>query len=355
MKIGIPREVKPLEGRVALVPEACGDLVRAGHTVHVEAGAGLAAGYADEAYVAHGVRLCPDAASLYAEAELVVKVKEPWGPDLDHLRRDHLLFCFLHLAAEPELARRLMDIGLTAIGFETVIRDGDLPLLAPMSIIAGRIAVQQAAVLLMRPAGGRGVLLGGLGGAGRGRVVVLGAGHAGGAAALLAADMGARVTVLDIDRARLQRFHELRPGITALHAYHERIREQCAGADLLVGAVLRPGHRAPHLVTEDMVRAMPEGSVVVDISIDQGGCVETARPVTWEAPVYRVHGVQHLSVTNLPGAVPRTASQALSSALLPEARRIADGNWEADEALRGAINVAGGEVVHPAVRADLGL
>ena len=355
MKIGIPKEVKPLEGRVALVPEACGDLVRAGHAVFVERGAGLASGHADEAYVAHGVTLCPDAASLYGEAELVVKVKEPWGPDFEHLRRDHLLFCFLHLAAEPELARRLMDIGLTAIGFETLQRAGDLPLLAPMSIIAGRIAVQQGAVHLMRPEGGPGRLLGGLGGADRGHVLVLGGGHAGGAAALLAAQMGARVTLLDIDRHKLQRFHDLHPGITALHAYHERIREQSARADLLIGAVLRPGHRAPHLVTEDMVRAMPEGSVIVDISIDQGGCVETARPVTWEEPVYRVHGVQHLSVTNLPGAVPRSASQALSSALLPEVLRIASGRWMDDDALRDAINTRDGELVHPAVKADLGL
>ncbi len=353
MRIGIPRERKPMEGRVALVPEACGDLVRDGHEVLVESGAGEASGYADAAYEAAGARLVPDAAALYDAAELVVKVKEPVEEDLRHLRRGHLLFCFLHLAAMPELAGRLRAIGLTALGFETVAVDGRLPLLAPMSQVAGRIAVQVGATLLHLPQGGRGLLLGGLPGTERGHVVVLGAGTVGSAATAMAAATGALVTVFDRKPERLEAMRALGPNVTALYPYRDAVAAAVREADLLVGAVLVPARRTPHLVSEAMVRAMRPGSVIADVSVDQGGCVETTRPTTWERPTYVEHAVVHFAVTNMPGAVPRSATQALSAALLPWVRRLARPDWREDPALAGAVNVAGGEIVHPALREEL--
>ncbi len=238
MQIGIPKEIKPLEGRVALVPEAAAELVAQGHRVLLQAGAGEASGYPDEAYRRHGVAIVADAEALYAGARLIVKVKEPVGPELGLLRDDHLLFSFLHLAAEPELIRRLCEIGLTAIGFETVEVNGSLPILAPMSNIAGRIAVQWGARLLGRPAGGKGILLGGVATTGRGRVVVIGAGHAGGNAVRIAADLGAQVTVFDRKPEKLETMMAVAPNITARYPYASAVADAVASADLLVGAVL---------------------------------------------------------------------------------------------------------------------
>lgn len=351
MRIGIPREIKTQEGRVALVPGACGDLVAAGHEVFLEAGAGASSGFPDAAYEQVGVTILPDAAALYGKAEMVVKVKEPIAGDLAHLRRDHLLFCYLHLAAEPELTRSLLDIGLTGVAFETVQEaDGSLPLLAPMSNIAGRIAVQVGTHLLHQPQGGRGVLLGGLPSADRGHVVVLGAGSAGGNAARLAAASGARITVFDQRQDRLAEMQDIGPNVTALYAYKDTVAEYVADADLVIGAVLVAGARAPTVVTREMIAAMHEGAVVVDISIDQGGCIETTRPTTYAEPTYVVDGVTHFSVTNMPGAVPRTATQALSAAILPYVQRLARDGWEELESLRKGINVRAGELVHPALK-----
>ena len=252
MQIGVPREIKPLEGRVGLVPAACGELVSAGHEVIVEQQAGTLSGYPDTAYEAAGVRIVPDAATLYAAAELVVKVKEPVAGDLEYLRPGHLLFSYLHLAANAILTRQLQDIGLTAVAFETVEENHRLPLLAPMSDIAGRIAVQVGATLLHQPQGGKGILLGGLPGAERGHVVVLGAGEAGGNATTVAAALGARVTVFDRQRHRLAAMRSLGPNVTALYPYGDAVREHVAAADLLIGAVLLPGARAPRLVSRDM-------------------------------------------------------------------------------------------------------
>lgn len=351
MRIGIPREIKTQEGRVALVPGACGDLVAAGHEVFLEAGAGASSGFPDAAYEQVGVTILPDAAALYGKAEMVVKVKEPIAGDLAHLRRDHLLFCYLHLAAEPELTRSLLDIGLTGVAFETVQEaDGSLPLLAPMSNIAGRIAVQVGTHLLHQPQGGRGVLLGGLPSADRGHVVVLGAGSAGGNAARLAAASGARITVFDQRQDRLAEMQDIGPNVTTLYAYKDTVAEYVADADLVIGAVLVAGARAPTVVTREMIAAMHEGAVVVDISIDQGGCIETTRPTTYAEPTYVVDGVTHFSVTNMPGAVPRTATQALSAAILPYVQRLARDGWEELESLRKGINVRAGELVHPALK-----
>jgi alanine dehydrogenase len=349
MRIGVPREIKPLEGRVGLVPEACGDLVQAGHELFLEAGAGVASGFTDESYHAVGVKTVPDAAALYGEAELVVKVKEPVEPELGLLRPDHLLFSFLHLAAEPTLTRRLLDIGLTAVAFETVQESGQLPVLAPMSNIAGRLAVQVGNTFLHRPRGGKGKLLGGLAGTERGRVVILGAGNAGGNAARMAAAMGAEVTVFDKDMQRLDAMRQLGHNVTALYAYREQMDQAISRADLLIGAILTPGAAAEHLVNADLVASMEEGSVIVDIAVDQGGCVETTRPTTWEEPTFSHSGVTHFGVTNMPGAVPRTASQALSAVLIPYVRQLASDGWETNPALKAGINVQAGRIVHPAL------
>lgn len=352
MRIGVPRETKTLEGRVALVPAAAGDLVKRGHEVWVEKGAGLLSGFRDEDYARLGVKIAPDAAALYEKGELIVKVKEPIGGDLEHLHGDHLLFCYLHLAAEPALARRLLGIGLTAVAFETVELDnGELPLLAPMSVIAGRIAVQVGTHYLHQPLGGKGKLLGGLPSTERGRVVVFGAGKAGGAAAGLAAASGANVTVFEMRQDRMQEMMRLGRNVTALYPYHDVVAREVASADLVVGAVLVTGARAPHVMTREMLRDMADGSVVVDIAIDQGGCFETSRPTTWAEPTYVEEGVTHFCVTNMPGAVPQTSSQAICAAILPWVDRLAsDRDWRRHAPLARGINVEQGRLVHPALQ-----
>ena len=252
MRIGVPKETKTLEGRVALVPAAAGDLVKRGHEVWLEQGAGLKSGFQDEQYTQLGVRIAPDAAALYEKGEMIVKVKEPIAGDLQHLRRDHLLFCYLHLAAEPDLTKRLLDIGLTSIAFETVeLPNGDLPLLAPMSIIAGRIATQVGTTLLHMPQGGKGKLLGGLPSTERGKVVVFGAGKAGGASAALAAAGGANVTVFEMRQDRMDEMMRLGPNVTALYPYHDVVAREVASADLVIGAVLVTGEGAARADARD--------------------------------------------------------------------------------------------------------
>jgi alanine dehydrogenase len=350
MRIGIPKEIKPLEGRVGLVPEACAEFVKAGHRVLLETGAGVASGYSDEQYRGYGVELLPDAAALYEQAELVVKVKEPYGPEPEMLRPDQVLFCYLHLAADESLTRRLLAAGVTGVAFETLADRGGLPLLAPMSDIAGRLAVQIGANLLQRPAGGKGLLLGGLPAAERGRVVVLGAGQAGGNAARVAAALGAEVTVFERNRERMLAMRDLGANVTALYPYHESLAEAVAEADRLIGAVLIPGAKAPHLVSREQVAGMAEGSVIVDIAVDQGGCIETTRPTDYTAPTYRETGVVHFAVTNMPGAVPRSASQVLSAALIPYVHQLTSANWRDQPRLVAAVNLARGELVYPALR-----
>lgn len=350
MRIGVPSETKTLEGRVALIPGACGDLVQAGHEVFLQAGAGTKSGFGDADFERVGAQILPDAAAVYEKAQLVVKVKEPIAGDLELLRADHLLFCYLHLAAEPALTERLLEIGLTGVAFETVEEiDGSLPLLAPMSNIAGRIGIQVGTHLLHMPEGGRGILLGGLPAADRGHVVVLGAGAAGGNAARLAAAAGARVTAFDRRQDRLAEMMAIGPNVTALYPYAETVGEMVACADLVIGAVLVTGARAPHVVTRAMIAGMANGSVVVDISVDQGGCFETTRPTTYADPTYKVDGVTHFSVTNMPGAVPRTSSQALCAAILPYVQRMARSGWMDHPALLKGINVRAGKIVHPAL------
>ncbi|EIL97571.1 alanine dehydrogenase [Rhodanobacter thiooxydans] len=354
MRIGIPSETKTMEGRVALIPAAAADLVHRGHEVFIQSGAGMESGFTDAAYAREGITVVADAAALYAAGQLIVKVKEPIAGDLALLQKHHLLFCYLHLAAEPELTRHLLDIGLTAVAFESVTENGMLPLLLPMSVIAGRIAIQLGTTLLLRPQGGKGKLLGGMASTARGKVVVLGAGTAGGHAVALAAAAGANVVVFDKRQDRLAETMALAPNITALYAYESSVAEEVRDADIVVGAVLVPSARAPHVVTEAMVKAMEPGSVLVDIAIDQGGCFETSKPTTWESPTYDVHGVTHFCVTNMPGAVPQTSSLAISAAILPYVQRLAAGSgWRQFAPLSSGINVDGGKLVHPALQGML--
>jgi len=350
MKIGIPKEIKPLEARVGLVPEACLELTRAGHRVLLQQGAGLLSGFHDTLYQSMGVEIVNDAETIYGESDLVIKVKEPYGKEPDLLREGQMLFCFLHLAADEGLTRRLLQSGVTGIAFETLAEGGGLPILAPMSDIAGRLAVQYGATLLHRHQGGRGLLLGGLAGADRGHVVILGGGQAGGHAAALAAAMGARVTVFDRLRERMSAVRQLGDNVTTLYPYEASISEAVATADVLIGAVLIPGTRAPRVVSRDQIAQMPAGSVVLDISVDQGGCIETTRPTTYEDPTYQVGEVIHFAVTNMPGAVPRSASQALSAALIPYLKRLTVADWRDDLPLRAAVNLSAGELVYPALR-----
>ena len=350
MKIGIPKEIKTLEGRVAMIPEAAGQLVQAGHEVYLQAGAGLLSGYIDADYVQCGVQIVPTAADVYASAEMLVKVKEPQAEELELLRADHLLFSYLHLAAAPQLLQALLKKGLTAVAFETLQSHGGLPLLAPMSDIAGRLAVQIGANLLQQPHGGRGILLGGLPGTPRGHVVILGAGVAGGNAALMASAMGARVTVFDRNRDKLARMRALGGNVTGLHAFPEAIKKAVLEADLLVGAILVPGRKATHLVSAEWVRQMKPGSVIIDIAVDQGGCIETTRPTSYAEPTFVWEQVVHFGVTNMPGAVPRTASQALSAALVPYILRLTEADWEQQQELQTGINVSAGQIVHPALQ-----
>jgi alanine dehydrogenase len=348
MRIAIPKEIKPLEGRVALVPDAAAELVHTGHDVFLQKAAGEASGYPDSLYERVGVQILPDAAAVYEKGEMILKVKEPVGPELELLQRHHLLFSFLHLAALPELTERLCTISLTAIAFET-IEDHGLPILAPMSNVAGRIAIQAGTHYLHAPAGGKGLMLGGLPGTRRGRVVIIGGGNAGGNAAHLAAGMGADVTVFDKQPAKLEAMMALGNNVTALYPYREAMDKAVTDADLLIGAVLIPGARAPRVVSREQVCNMRPGSVIVDIAVDQGGCVETTRPTTWEAPLYSECGVSHFCVTNIPGAVPKTSSSALSASLTPWVLRLARNDWREDPVLRSAVNVDRGEVVHPAL------
>lgn len=350
LNVGVPKEIKPLEGRVGLTPAAAAELVRRGVPVAVEQGAGGASGYPDEDYLAAGTRILPDADALYDWAQLVVKVKEPVGEEIDRLKREHLLFCYLHLAANPGLMRRLCEIGLTAIAYETVMDEGRLPILVPMSDIAGRIAVQVGAHLLHTTQGGKGILLGGLASVVRGNVVVLGAGSAGGAAVAAAAALGANVTVFDRSPRQLERMHRIAPNVTALVPTDAAMAQAVTTADLLIGAVLLPGAATPRLVSRAQVAQMQPGSVIADIAVDQGGCIETTRPTTYDAPTYVDEGVVHFCVTNMPGAVPRSATQALTAAMLPYLLALLDPDWRSDVRLAGAINVEKGAIVHPALR-----
>lgn len=344
--IGVPREARAYEGRVALTPNAVSLLIEQGNKVVVEQGAGEQCGFSDNLYRQSGAEIASDASSLYGSSKLIVKVKEPQPGELELLRADHILFSFLHLAADRDLMNSLCKIGLTAIGFETVEVDGRLPLLAPMSKIAGKLAVQIGARLLHQSEGGKGILLGGVGNVDPGHVVVIGGGMAGSAAIQVASALSARVTVLEHSEENINRVNALGSKVNGVFSTTENIAEMVASADLLIGAVLVRGDLAPKLVSAEMVRQMEAGSVVIDISVDQGGCIATTHPTSYDNPTYLVDNVTHFGVTNMPGAVPRTSSQALSAAILPWVADLARPDWRTNHALVGGINVDGGKVVY---------
>jgi alanine dehydrogenase len=361
MRIGVPKEIKTHEYRAGLVPGSVRELVHHGHEVMVEAGAGLGAGFADEAYLQAGAAILPSAADVFARAELVVKVKEPQAPEITLLRSGQTLFTYLHLAPDRAQTEGLIKSGATAIAYETVTdARGRLPLLAPMSEVAGRMAVQVGAHCLEKEQGGAGILLGGVPGVAPGRVVVLGGGVVGSNAARMAIGLGARVTILDTYLPRLAELEDhFGAALTTVYATLDAIEKNVVRADLVIGAVLVPGAAAPRLVTRDMVRRMRPGSVVVDVAIDQGGCLETSRPTTHAEPTYAEEGVVHYCVTNMPGAVARTSAQALNNATLPFVLALASkGTARAlaeDAHLKAGLNIHKGQVTHSAVALALGL
>ena len=358
--VGVPTETKIDEFRVAVTPEGVRELEVHGVEVLVQAGAGLGSGLPDEAYLAAGAEVVASAAEVWGRAQLVCKVKEPLEDEFAWFRDDLTIFTYLHLAAYPKVADALLEHGTTGIAYETVqLEDGALPLLAPMSEVAGRMSVQIGAHYLERHNGGRGVLLGGTPGVTPGRVVVLGAGNVGWNAAWMAAGLQAEVNLLDKNIDRLRHVDQIHMGrVTTLASNRGNVERVVAEADLVIGAVLVPGGRAPVVVSETMVRSMKPGAVVVDIAIDQGGCIETARETTHEDPVYEVHGVLHYAVGNMPGAVPNTSTYALTNVTLPYLAELAelgvDEAVRADAALALGVNTLGGEVVNAAVAEALG-
>lgn len=361
MIIAIPKEIKNHEYRVGMTPAGVRTLAEDGHTVLVEQGAGTGSGIADDEFRLAGAEVVGSAAEAYGRGELIVKVKEPLATEYNLLRSGQILFTYLHLAAVPDLARLLLERQVSALAYETVQPvDGSLPLLHPMSEIAGRMAVQVGAAYLQKDKGGKGVLLAGAPGVRAGRVLVLGGGTAGGNAVRIAVGMGAAVTVIDIDPARLAGLEQHYGNrVQTLMSNSQNIEEEVVRADLVVGAVLVAGDRAPRLVGRTLVQRMGSGSVIVDVAVDQGGCVETTRPTTHDDPVYAVDGVTHYAVTNMPGAVSRTSTFALTNVTLPYVRRIAvqglPAAASASPALQRGINIHAGEVRHAAVARSLGL
>ncbi len=361
MRIGVPTEIKNNEYRVGLTPAAVAELTRAGHEVAVQSGAGLGVDFADAAYEAAGASILADAPAVFAAAEMIVKVKEPQASEIAMLRPDHLLFTYLHLAADKPQAEGLMRSGATCIAYETVTAaDGSLPLLKPMSEVAGRMSVQCGAHYLEKHQGGRGVLLGGVPGVEPGKVVILGGGVAGVNAAQMAVGLRADVTIFDISTRRLAELdmvfgNQIKTAFASSAAIAEAVRD----ADLVIGAVLVPGAAAPKLVTRAMIGTMRKGAVLVDIAIDQGGCFETSHPTTHEDPVFVVDGVIHYCVANMPGAVARTSTIALGNVTLPFVLKLANMGAEAamaaDPHLAEGLNVMGGKITHPAVAEALGL
>jgi alanine dehydrogenase len=359
MVVGIPKEIKKDEHRVALVPAAVRALAARGHSVLVEKGAGEGIGAADCEYVQAGAKIAENAPNLYHASDLVVKVKEPQREEYELLRKGQMLFCYLHLAADRPLTQALLDRQVTALGFETVMDEhGRLPLLAPMSQVAGRLSMQLAAHLLEKHVGGPGLLLGGVPGVSACRVAVLGGGVAGTEAARMAAGLGAEVVVLDNQPFRLAELDQLFAGrVRTRYSDADAVADELCRADVTICSVLIPGASAPHLVTRKLVAEMRKGSIIVDLSIDQGGCCETSRPTTHSKPSYVVDGVIHCCVTNLPGAVPRTASSALSNAVLPYALALVDAESTPlrERLLRTGLNTLDGRIVSKAVADSLGL
>lgn len=361
MIIGIPKEIKNNENRVALTPAGARELVKRGHSVYVQATAGAGSGFADDEYVKAGADILPTIEEVYGIAEMIIKVKEPIEPEYKLIKRDQLVFTYFHFASSEPLTHAMIESGAVCLAYETVEKkDRSLPLLVPMSEVAGRMSIQEGAYYLEKPRGGKGILLGGVPGVKPAKVLVIGAGVVGTSAATIAAGMGADVTICDISLPRLRYLAEVMPkNVKTLMSSEHNIREELAGSDLVVGSVLIPGAKAPKLVTRDMLSTMKPGSVMVDVAIDQGGCFETSHATTHQDPIYEVDGIVHYAVANIPGAVPYTSTLALTNATLPYAIQLADKGWEKacseNEELSKGLNVVKGKVVYKGVADAWGL
>ncbi len=358
--VGVPNEIKTHESRVALIPVGVEELTRAGHRVLIQSGAGLGSGISDEQYAELGAEIVPSAEAVWKDADLIVKVKEPLPVEWPLMRPGQIVFTYFHFAADENLTRAVMASGVTAVAYET-IKDarGNLPLLTPMSEVAGRMSIQEGAKYLERPFDGRGILLGGVPGVLPANVVILGGGVVGANAAKVAAGLGANVTILDVNLDRLRYLDDVMPrNVTTLYSDRHNILDGLGRADLLIGAVLIPGARAPHLVRKQDLKRMPHRAVIIDVAIDQGGCVETSHPTTHSQPTYIVDDVVHYCVTNMPGAVGRTSTYALTNVTLPYVLQLARKGFDravADNpALREGVNIHRGKVTNPAVAATFG-
>lgn len=361
MIIGVPKEIKNNENRVALTPAGTQELVKRGHTVHIQTAAGAGSGFSDEQYAAAGANILPGAAEVFSIAEMIMKVKEPVEPEYKLIRRDQLVFTYFHFASYEPLTRAMVESGAVCLAYETVERvDGSLPLLIPMSEVAGRMAIQEGAKYLEKPMGGRGILLGGVPGVKPAKVLILGGGVVGTNAAKIAAGMGAEVTIMDVNLSRLRYLDDVMPkNVHTMVSNEYSIREMVRDHDLIIGGVLIPGAKAPKLITRDMLKTMRPGTVLVDVAVDQGGCIETCKPTTHENPTYVIDDVVHYCVANMPGAVPYTSTLALTNATLPYAIRLANQGWkkactESSE-LKNGLNIIHGEVVYKAVADAFGL
>ena len=355
MIIGVPKEIKTNENRIALVPAGAELLTARGHTVYVEKDGGVGSGFTDGQYTAAGAKILATAEEVWAKADMIMKVKEPIAVEWPRMRKGQVIYTYFHFAAAEELTRAVIASGAVAIAYETVqLPSGELPLLTPMSEVAGRMAVQEGAKYLEKVHGGRGVLLGGVPGVAPAKVVIIGGGVVGINAAKMAAGMGANVTILDISLERLRYLDDVLPAnVKTIYSNRFNILEAIERADLVVGAVLLPGAKAPHLVTRADLKRMQPGAVIVDVAVDQGGCVETIKPTTHENPTYFVDGILHYGVANMPGGVPRTSTLALTNATLPYGLRLAKQGWKQacreDSALALGLNVVDGKVVYPGV------
>lgn len=361
MIIGVPKEIKNNENRVGMTPSGVQEMTKHGHVVYVQASAGVNSGFCDEAYIAAGAKILPTIEDVYATAEMIVKVKEPIASEYKLVRKEQLLFTYFHFASSEPLTKAMIESGAVCCAYETVERkDRSLPLLVPMSEVAGRMATQEGCYFLERPHGGKGKLMGGVPGVKPAKVLVIGGGVVGTAAARTAAGMGADVTICDVSLPRLAYLADVMPrNVKTLMSSEYNIREELKTADLVVGSVLIPGAKAPKLVTRDMLSLMEPGSVLVDVAIDQGGCFETSHPTTHEEPTYYVDGILHYCVANIPGAVPYTSTLALTNATLPYALQLANKGWRKacadNEELRKGLNVVEGKVVYKEVAEAWGL
>jgi alanine dehydrogenase len=361
MVIGVPKEIKNNENRVALTPAGVTELKKHGHTVYVQVNAGQESGFEDEEYIGAGATMLPTIEEIYALAEMIIKVKEPIAEEYGLIREDQLLFTYFHFASSEPLTRAMIDRKAICLAYETVEKaDRSLPLLVPMSEVAGRMAVQEGAKYLEKPMKGRGILLGGVPGVKPARVLILGGGIVGTQSAKMAAGLGARVTIMDVSLPRLRYLSDIMPpNVQTMMSNEYNIREEIKQSDLIIGAVLIPGAKAPHLITREMLKTMRPGTVLVDVAVDQGGCIETCRPTTHEDPTFIIDGVVHYCVANMPGAVPYTSTVALTNATLPYALQLANKGWEQacreNTDLRAGLNVVAGEVVYKGVADAFGL